>query len=129
MSENKDIINFIRQHGAKEFRPFAFYDKHLDCIRVRIKDCSVIEERVNKFFTLLKPTHAKAPAYVGFNIKGIRHLLDTCGLPTSGAVKIADIINVIVKFYPDYVAQQIKEEFLHLVDALNLQVEVEPVAA
>lgn len=40
----EDLMSFMETIEYKEFVPFAYYDKHLDCIRVQIKDCSVIEK-------------------------------------------------------------------------------------
>ncbi len=85
-----------------EFQPFAFYDKHLDCIRVQIVDCSVTEERVNRIFTVLKPNYDDAgPQFVGFNIKGIRHLFNQIRLPLEGVIRLTDIIDGIVKNFPE----------------------------
>ncbi len=85
-----------------QFQPFAYYDKHLDCIRVQIRDCSVTEERVNKIFTILKPNHCEVgPQFAGFNIKGIRHLFNRINLKLEGVIPLADIIDGIVKEFPE----------------------------
>ena len=78
------LRDFIAESSSVEFRPFAYYDKHLDCIRVQTRDCSVVEQRLNRFFTILKPMHPEAheqlPDYVGLNIKGVLHLFECLGL-------------------------------------------------
>jgi len=84
------------------FKPVAYYDKHLDCIRVKIRDCSVTEERVNRIFTVLKPNNCDVSSpYVGFNIKGIRHLFNQLKIPLTGIVRLVDIIDGIVKQFPE----------------------------
>lgn len=110
MPELDSLLNDI-----PEFQPFAYYDKHLDCIRVQILDCSVTEERVNKFFTILKPNHLEiSPELVGFNIKGISHLFHDLDLPLTGVVSLTSIIDAIVKKYPeesvDGVARTVKTQ-------------------
>lgn len=63
-----------------EFRPIAYYDKHLDAIRVQINDCSIWEERLDGIMTIYHANHHLNPDglndVVGFAIKGVRHLLN-----------------------------------------------------
>lgn len=115
---------FINEFGSASFEPFAIYDKHLDCIRVRIGDCSVIEERRSRIFTVLKPSHSNFNSNVGFNIKGIQHLFKDLGLASAGVFKLADIIDAIVKKYPDTVVKQVIEEFKETIEDKGLEVEV-----
>lgn len=119
-----DLSNFIDKFGSDDFKPFAYYDKHLDCIRVRIRDCSVIEERLSSIFTILKAAHSDYEYYVGFNIKGVRHLLDVLGLPHEGSVRLADIIDGIIKEYPDTFVKMVQEEFRKTIEG-DLEVEVD----
>lgn len=121
----EDSISFIKEFGADEFKPFACYDKHLDCIRVRIKDCSVIEERLSHIFTVLKSSHSDLEFFVGFNIKGVRHLFEEVGLPHEGVIKLTDIINAIVKEYPDGFVKMVHEEFKSVIDDNEISVNVE----
>jgi hypothetical protein len=85
----KDPSLFIKEFGAEEFKPLAYYDKHLDCIRVRIRDCSVIEEKLSKIFTVLRASHTDYQTYVGFNIKGVRYLFEQLGLKPEGVFALA----------------------------------------
>jgi hypothetical protein len=84
------------------FSPVAFYDKHMDCIRVLTHDRSVTEHRINELFTVYECNHRGPfdPEYVGFSIKGIRHLFSEIGLPLDGVYRLADIINRIVSHTP-----------------------------
>lgn len=113
-----------------EFTPFAYYDKHLDCIRVQIRDCSITEERVNRIFTVLKPNHCDiGPEYVGFNIKGIRHLFNQMKLPTEGVMRLTDIIDGIVQKFPEStVLGVIRSVVLANDDYENLEVDFQEAA-
>lgn len=112
IEQTTDAKSFVQAYGADgAFVPFAYFDKHLDCIRVRIRDCSVIEERLSRIFTIQRTARAEAPITVGFTIKGVRHLFQELELPANGPVKLADIINGIVKLYPDSFVKRIQEEF------------------
>lgn len=119
-----DLSDFIRHNLSEEFYPFAYYDKHLDCIRVQVRDCSVMEKRLSSIFTVLKANHNDASEYVGFNIKGVRHLFEQVGLPKSGVIKLAEIIDAIVKIYPDGVVKLISEKFAALLRDNKLEVEL-----
>jgi hypothetical protein len=84
------------------FSPVAYYDKHMDCIRVLTHDRSVTEHRINELFTVYECNHRGTfdPEYVGFSIKGVRHLFSQIGLPLDGVYSLADIINRIVSHSP-----------------------------
>jgi hypothetical protein len=121
----KDLSLFIKEFGAGEFKPFAYYDRHLDCIRVRIRDCSVIEQKLSKIFTVLRAAHADYEVSVGFTIKGIRHLFESIGLPSEGVFALAHIIDQIVRVYPDAFVRRVQEEFGSIIEREQIQVEVE----
>ena len=124
----KNSISFIKELGADEFKPFAFYDKHLDCIRVRTKDCSVVEERLSRIFTILKAAHpieSSGEQLVGFNIKGVRHLFEEVGLPPEGVFKLVDIISRIVEVYPDAFVKKVREEFIAVLEENEISVEMD----
>ncbi|ODB94974.1 hypothetical protein A3194_20130 [Candidatus Thiodiazotropha endoloripes] len=84
------------------FSPVAYFDKHMDCIRVIVRDCSVTEHRIDEMFTLMEDNHPNrfGHRYVGFTIKGVRHLFDELDLPLGRVYKIADILHEIVKKWP-----------------------------
>lgn len=87
-----------------KFVPIAYYDKHMDCIRVLTHDRSVTEHRLDGFLTLCECNHRGEfdPEYVGFVLKGIRHLFAQVGMPLEGAYKLAEIIDRIVKHQPEF---------------------------
>lgn len=109
------LEQFLKESSVQDFRPLAYYDKHLDCIRVQIKDCSFTEERINRFFTLWYANHTKSPEFIGFSIKGINHLFVSLWLPKSGPVRLAQILDEIVKHYADQtikrIVKQIRQRF------------------
>jgi hypothetical protein len=114
--------------GLNDFRPFAYFDKHMDCIRVLIRDVSVTEERLGKFFTIAKPNHMPAPfsgGHVGFTIKGVAHLFHSVGLPLSGVHQLADLLDAIVQRIPHAAVKQIVEEFSPVLKEKNLSVTFE----
>jgi hypothetical protein len=84
------------------FSPVAYYDKHMDCIRVLTHDRSVTEHRIDGVFTVYECNHRGPfdPEYVGFSIKGVRHLFSEIGLPLDRVYRLADLINRIVNHRP-----------------------------
>lgn len=115
----KELFPFLE---LKAFRPCAYFDKHLDCIRVQVKDCSFTEIRLNGIFTLYQANHTERFEYMGFSIKGIRHLFEENHLPMAkeGPFMLAEIIDAILKVYPDFFSDLIQREFA---DRLSMEVE------
>ncbi len=103
----KIVLETIRvemPEGAEigNFAPVAYFDKHMDCLRVMTMDRSVTEERVNGSITLHRCNHRSTtdPEYVGFTIKGVRHLFDEVGIDLDGVYLLADIVDRLVKYRP-----------------------------
>jgi hypothetical protein len=119
---SETMADFLKENPPAEFHPLAYYDKHLDCIRVLVKDCSSVEIRLDKTFTIYEANHAESLEYVGFNIKGIRYFVEKLGLPTHGPLVIAQIIDGIVKDNPDACVELIQKRFSHL---LKEQIDVD----
>lgn len=84
------------------FRPFAYYDERLDCIRVLVRDCSCTESRIDEVFTVLENNYpmTNENKYVGFTIKGIRHILNTIGVTPDGYIQLTKLLDHIVQTYP-----------------------------
>ena len=125
-----DDLAGLMSGSLMPFKPVAYFDKHMDCIRVLIQDVSVTEERLSKFFTVAKPNRGTFSArYVGFTIKGVAHLFDRVGLPVSGVQTLVEILDEIVKVLPHAAVKQVVEEFSSVLRANHLTVnfEVEPV--
>lgn len=92
----------INQLSIKPFSPVAYYDKHLDCIRVKTHDRSVTEHRIDGFITLNECNRRGQfdPEYVGFTIKGVHHLFKQIGLEIEGVYKLTDLLGKIVRLRP-----------------------------
>ena len=84
------------------FKPVAYYDKHMDFIRVMTHDRSVTEHRINEFFTLHECNHRGAtdPKFVGFTLKGVRKIFSEASIPLSGVHTLTEIIDQLVKYQP-----------------------------
>jgi len=89
--------------GLKPFEPVAYYDKHMDCIRVELRDCSITEERHNEHITFLLDNYptGNRNATAGIMIKGIRHLFTKLELPLDGIIYLTQILDQLVKQYPE----------------------------
>ena len=107
----RDLLNTI---ADQSFQPFAYYDGRLDCIRVQIRDCSVAERRIDSTITLLKDNYPEQSqsVYVGYNIKGVRCLFKQLNLPRNGVIKIVELLDKIVKQYPDKAVNSFVDEVL-----------------
>jgi hypothetical protein len=125
----KETFESLVKDMPEDFIPIAYYDKHLDCIRVQTKDCSFIEERSNKIFTILKRNHVQGTQYVGFTIKGVRYLFEKLGLSTSGVIEVTSIIEKIVQTYPDHVVNFITEIFGRTMKEKHLTVSIDDAQA
>jgi hypothetical protein len=97
----------------KEFHPFAYFDDRMDCIRVMILNRSVTEERKDDFLTLYRTNHASVfdPTHCGFCLKGIRHLFNELGLEQGRELKVAKLIDQIVKTHPHSTMAKILDNF------------------
>jgi hypothetical protein len=95
-------INLPEGIEIAQFRPIAYFDKHMDCIRVLTHDRSVTEHRISEFFTVCESNHRTEfdPKYVGFTIKGVRQLFNDASIPLDGTHKLVDIIDRLVKHRP-----------------------------
>jgi hypothetical protein len=92
-----------------EFRPCAFFDDRLDCIRIIARDCSVLEERINEGITVLVDNYYPGPGrkrrYVGFTIKGARHFCQEHRLSLTSPIKMTELLDAIMASFPDEVVQ------------------------
>lgn len=111
-----DLKGLIDEYGYHEFVPCAYYDKHLDCIRVQTRDCSITEVRLDSVFTIYQANHAGNIEFVGFTIKGVRHFVNEHGLPSEGPIVFARMIDEIVKIVPDVAVDFIQRYFSEILD-------------
>ena len=95
-----------------EFRPCAFCDEGLDCIRVIARDCSVVEERVNERVTVLIDSYYPGPGrrqYVGFTIKGARHFCKQRGWDTKRSIGMVEFLDAVFASSPELVMEWFME--------------------
>lgn len=85
-----------------EFRPLAYFDKHMDCIRVITHDCSTTEHRINEFYTLFEANNRSdfIPRYTGFTMKGVRSAFEQMNLPLEGVYTLAELYDLVVQRMP-----------------------------
>ena len=86
----------------KDFSPVAYYDKHMDCIRVELRDCSVTEVRIDQTLTLLRDNDPSEDQHslAGVKIKGIKHLFKSWGLDLEGVHLVTTIVNRLLADLP-----------------------------
>ena len=118
--------------GMGLFRPVAYYDKHMDCIRVYTHDRSVTELRVSEVFTVFENNSRGAtqfePEFVGMCIKGVRKLFDEIGLNIHGVYRLAEVIDAIVKYAPGVISTQSRLVFSTMKNAGDLPLTLDEAA-
>lgn len=133
MAEEKQIIAgmTIEQvlQGLPNFEPVAYYDKHLDVIRVQIMDCSIWEDRLDRIMTIYHANHHLNPNgvddVVGFAIKGVRHLLMELGFGEKDRpVRLAEFLDAVCKQYPSKSTKLVVELYRSLHRPKNEEVEI-----
>jgi hypothetical protein len=126
----KTIAQFLGGEQPGIFSPCAYYDKHLDCIRVQLEDCSFTEIRLNKLFTIYKVNHTETDKYIGFSIKGVRHVLEKEKFPLAkkGPYILADILDAIVKAQPEFFSDIIQRQFAKNLNLVVQDLEYDKVA-
>jgi hypothetical protein len=95
-----DIILSGRQ--VAPFKPVAYYDKHMDCIRIELRDCSITEERINSVLTVLHDNYP-GPGQddrAGLMLKGMKHFFSTWGMEMDGIVLVTTILNQLLEKLP-----------------------------
>lgn len=99
----KSIQSDLVGQEISDFRPCAYFDKHMDCIRVFTHDRSVTEIRMDEVVTIHynnSPQGDLDSEYIGFTIKGINHIFAQIGLPQEGVVRLAEIVDRYIKLRP-----------------------------
>lgn len=104
--EQGEITTLVKAVLAGEpgtFRPCAFFDERLDCIRVITKDCSVLEERIGNRVTILYDLHSprRRKQCVGFTLKGAYHLCQQHGWDPVRPIKMSQFLDAILASVPE----------------------------
>jgi hypothetical protein len=106
-TQNGEIGALVREVFAGHpgpFRPCAFFDDRLDCIRVIAGDCSVLETRVNEVLTVLADNYYSESGrkkYVGFTVKGARHFCEQHGFSLATPIKVSELLDAIIAAFPE----------------------------
>jgi hypothetical protein len=104
----KELVRASFSEADARFRPCAFFDERLDCIRVVARDCSVLEERINDRVTVLIDNYYPAPGrrqYVGFTIKGAKHFCREQGWDANRTVKMTTLLDAFLAAFPELVVE------------------------
>lgn len=107
MDEKKaEITAFVKEALGQQpgvFRPCAFFDDRLDCIRVIAKDCSILEERISDRVTILLDLYAprERKECVGFTLKGANHLCQQHGWDPARPVRMSMFLDAILASVPE----------------------------
>jgi hypothetical protein len=124
-----------------DFHPCAWFEERLDCIRVLVRDCGILESRINERFTVLEDAYYEEDGgkrYVGFTFKGAKHFCKQQGWDLDAPIKLADFVDAILKNFPgplvewfvDIVAKPIlEEEPIEQIEVPNKRYWQEPVLA
>jgi len=108
MSTPEKIEQLVKKsldEESGEFRPCAYFDDSLDCIRVVARDCSVTETRINPIITVLEANYPKGRKCVGFTIKGAKYLCETYKLDRSAPIKLTALLDAILSVCQDVMAE------------------------
>jgi len=87
-----------------QFRPCAYFDDRLDCIRVIARDCSILETRINPMLTVLEDNYYQETGkkqYVGFTLKGARYFCREHNIDLATPIDISKLLDAILAAFPD----------------------------
>jgi hypothetical protein len=110
MTTAEQIGEQIRKafHGkSTRFRPCAYFDEGLDCIRVIARDCSILETRINPYLTILEDNYEESEEkrYVGFTVKGARYFCQQHGFDLSAPINISQLLDAMLANFPEPAVQ------------------------
>lgn len=98
--------------NPKEFVPYAKFDEKMDCVRVRLRDCSTCETVISKHLSVLYPTtHSRSNTQkiVGLDIYG----LHSFGLSLDNIHRVSELIDAFVKKLPPEEAHELEQFARH----------------
>ena len=96
---NAELLKAISNAANRPFSPLAYYDKHMDCIRIELRDCSAFERRLNEHLTIAYDNYPEKnqQSVVGLTIKGVKHFFTIWKIPLEGIYLVTDLLNRLVK--------------------------------
>lgn len=107
MKRSDQLEIFVKEAFSEgqgvEFRPCAFFDDRLDCIRIITRDCSVLEERIDGRLTILLDNYAEPgpKQYIGFTVKGARHFCQQYGFALDTPIRMGKLLDALLASSPD----------------------------
>jgi len=112
---------------SKKFGPNAYFDKHMDCIFVKLRDCSITEVRVSEYLTFLFDNHPNKNQsnFAGLKIKGIKHIFKTLDIELEGIIAFTDFWDAFAKEYPSEVERAEEEHKESVADLIHIAAETE----
>jgi hypothetical protein len=110
MTTVEKITSLVRESfegQSSDFRPCAYLDDDLDCIRILTHDCSITETRVNRLLTVLEATYPERTGRkcVGFTIKGARHFCQQQGLSLTTPIAISELLDAVIAACPETIVE------------------------
>ncbi len=115
------MVELLRTYPLSPFKQRAYYDKHLDCIRVVIRECSVCEHRLTAIMTVLEdnyPEPGQQP-FVGFVIKGVEHLFKELELSLEGVLPFIELFDKLAELHGDELTERVLEPYQGLLQVLK----------
>lgn len=102
-TETETLAALVRgtfREETGEFRPCAFFDEPLDCIRVMTRDCSVTETRVSDLMTVLEDSYydpgSGGKRFVGFTIKGAKHFCNARDFRLTAPIRLTELLDAVL---------------------------------
>jgi len=122
----KDIQDVFGAQKNAPFQPSAHYDRHMDCIRIILRDCSMCERRLNGVLTIIEDNYPNSnqSSFAGLTIKGIKHLFSELGIPVGGVVHLTAVLDEIAKKYPEIIEDNEVKSIRRTIVDLDFNVEV-----
>ncbi len=115
------MVDLLTAFPLSPFKQRAYYDQHLDCIRVVIRECSFCEHRLTAIMTVLEdnyPEPGQQP-FVGFEIKGVEHLFESLQLPLEGVLPFIELFEKMAELHGEELTATVLAPYQGLLQVLK----------
>jgi len=115
------MVDLLAAFPPSPFKQRAYYDKHLDCIRVVIRECSFCEHRLTAIMTVLEDNYPEPDQqpFVGFVIKGVEHLFESLKLPLEGVLPFIELFDRMAELHGEELTATVLEPYQGLLNILK----------
>ena len=115
------MVDLLAAFPPSPFKQRAYYDKHLDCIRVVIRECSFCEHRMTATMTVLEDNYPEPgqQAFVGFVINGVEHLFESLQLPLEGVLPFIELFDKMAELHGEELTATALEPYRGLLQVLK----------